>query len=168
MPVDPILVHEMTSVGLANHIDPRLVAAIVVAESSGNTFAVSSQNAIGLMQINAKVWAKRLDFSRNNPFDPVVNLRLGVPILASCIKQYHWLDTSLAAYRGDVTYSQDDTGDYVDRVIRAYERTADQRVVRNPGHPVDHASQSASGGSNPVASPPAPETQASGALNVQN
>jgi soluble lytic murein transglycosylase-like protein len=84
------------------------------------------------MQINARIWAKRLDFGRNNPFDPAVNLKMGVSILQSCIKQFHWVDTSLAAYRGDSGFNQEDTGEYVDRVIRIFENTANTRVARNP------------------------------------
>lgn len=132
MPVDQALVHEMTIVGLFNRVDPRLIAAIVSTESSGDPLAVSNRNAIGLMQINAKVWARKLDFAQNNPFDPGTNLRLGVPILQSCLKDYHWLDSALAAYIGDPGFTQEETGAYVNRVIRIFEKAANLKVPRNP------------------------------------
>lgn len=132
MPVDLFLVHEIALVGTGSQVDPRLIAAIVIAESSGNPFAISNQNAIGLMQINAKVWARKLDFSRNNPFDPAVNLRMGVPILAGCLKDYRWLDSALAAYLGDPTFAHDETMVYVNRVIRIYEKMGHLKVQRNP------------------------------------
>ncbi len=133
MPISLTLAHEMTVVGFANHVDPRLIAAIIVAESSGNPLAVSQQNAIGLMQINAKVWAQRLDFSKNNPFDPETNIRMGVPILQSCLERYHRMDAALAAYVGDPNGSGEETQAYVDRIIRIFERTSKTKVVRTPG-----------------------------------
>lgn len=132
MPINQALVHEMTIVGLSNRVDPRLIAAIVSTESSGDPLAVSNRNAIGLMQINAKVWARKLDFAQNNPFDPGTNLRLGVPILQSCLKDYHWLDSALAAYIGDPGFTQEETSAYVNRVIRIFEKAANLKVPRNP------------------------------------
>jgi hypothetical protein len=136
MPVDAKLIHEMTVVGMENQVDPRLVAAIIVAESSGNPLAVSNQRAIGLMQINAKVWARKLDFAKNNPFDPSVNLRLGVPILKECLKQYRWLDSALAAYVGDLDCSREETATYVNRVIRIFEKSSGIKAVRKGSVPV--------------------------------
>jgi hypothetical protein len=132
MPMEPSLIHEMTIVALDNHVDPRLVAAIVVAESSGNPLAISEHNAIGLLQINARVWAQKLDFTRNNPFDPVTNLRLGIPILQNCMKEYGSLDSALAAYVGDPDDISDGTAAYVNRVIRIFEKASGKKVVRKP------------------------------------
>jgi hypothetical protein len=130
MSVDVGLVHEMAQIGVANQVDPRLIAAVVVAESSGDPLAVSHRNSIGLMQINAKVWARKLDFTHNNPFDPSTNLRMGVPILRACIREYHGLDSALAAYVGDVDSSKEETVAYVNRVIRIFEKAASTKVPR--------------------------------------
>lgn len=129
---DPIVIQEIIRSGNINHVDPRLIAAVVVAESSGNPLAISRQHAIGLMQINAKVWARKLDFARNNPFDPVTNIRLGVPILSNYLKRNRWLDTALASYVGDADMSEEATSTYVNRVIRIFEKAARTRVPRNP------------------------------------
>jgi len=135
MPIDGSLIHEMTLVGVADRVDPRLIAAVVVAESSGDPLAISHQNSIGLMQINAKVWARKLDFTHNNPFDPSTNLRMGVPILRACMDEYHGLDSALAAYVGDADSSREETVSYVNRVIRIFEKAASIKVPRTlTGH----------------------------------
>jgi transglycosylase-like protein with SLT domain len=133
MQVDAALIHEMTLVGISNSVDPRLIAAVVVAESSGDPLAISNQNSIGLMQINAKVWARKLNFTRNNPFDPATNLRMGVAILRTCLDENRGLDTALAAYVGDPEYTKEDTVGYVGRVIRIFEKAANVGVLRSPG-----------------------------------
>jgi soluble lytic murein transglycosylase-like protein len=65
-------------------LDPNLVAAIVYSESSGNSDAVSSADAVGLMQLLPEAVldsAKRLEIEvpeRQALFDdPALNLRLG-------------------------------------------------------------------------------------------
>ena len=133
MQVDAALIHEMALVGTSNAVDPRLIAAVVVAESSGDPLAISNQNSIGLMQINAKVWARKLNFTRNNPFDPATNLRMGVAILRTCLDEYRGLDSALAAYVGDPEYTKEDTAAYVDRVIRIFEKASGAAVTRSPG-----------------------------------
>jgi hypothetical protein len=143
-PMEPSLIHEMTMVALDNHVDPRLVAAIVVAESSGNPLAISDHNAIGLLQINARVWGQKLDFTRNNPFDPLTNLRLGIPILQRCMKEYGRLDSALAAYVGDPDDVRDGTAVYVKRIIRIFEKASGKKVTRKPAKPVLETSEASS------------------------
>ncbi|MBZ5536914.1 MAG: lytic transglycosylase domain-containing protein [Acidobacteriia bacterium] len=132
MQVDAAWIHEMAVVGTADGVDPRLIAAVVVAESSGDPLAISNQNSIGLMQINAKVWARKLNFTRNNPFDPATNLRMGVTILRTCLDENRGLDSALAAYVGDPEYTKEDTVAYVDRVIRIFEKAANVGVAHSP------------------------------------
>jgi soluble lytic murein transglycosylase-like protein len=74
----------------AFHLDPRLVLAIVRAESNFDAAALSPKNAQGLMQLIPDT-ARR--FSVENAFDPMENLKGGMAYV-------RWL---LAYYRGDVT-----------------------------------------------------------------
>ena len=74
----------------AFHLDPRLVLAIVRAESNFDVAALSPKNAQGLMQLIPDT-ARR--FSVENAFDPMENLKGGMAYV-------RWL---LAYYRGDVT-----------------------------------------------------------------
>ncbi|MEZ5730101.1 MAG: transglycosylase SLT domain-containing protein [Burkholderiaceae bacterium] len=70
-------------------IDPRLVMAVIRAESNFDAGAISSRNAIGLMQLIPETAAR---FSITDPRDPEQNLRGGIAYL-------RWL---LAYFRGDV------------------------------------------------------------------
>jgi soluble lytic murein transglycosylase-like protein len=71
-------------------LDPRLVVAIVRAESNFDATALSPKNAQGLMQLIPET-ARR--FSVADPFDAAENLKGGMAYV-------RWL---LAYYRGDVT-----------------------------------------------------------------
>lgn len=71
-------------------IHPRLVMAIIRAESNFNPGAVSPKNAQGLMQLIPET-AER--FNVRKPFDPEQNIRGGLAYL-------RWL---LAYFKGDVT-----------------------------------------------------------------
>jgi len=80
------------------HLDPALVAGVVYAESKFEEHAVSSQGAVGLMQILPETAAQIADESGGVTFtaadleDPRVNVRYG------CYYLRHALD----AYDGDV------------------------------------------------------------------
>lgn len=71
-------------------LDPRLVLAVIAAESSFRVDAVSPRNARGLMQLMPDTAAR---FGVTDPFDPVQNLRGGMTYL-------RWL---LSFFRGDVS-----------------------------------------------------------------
>ena len=76
-------------------VDPKLVAAIVRAESSGNALARSSKGASGLMQVmgpTAKETAKELGMDKYNLKNPQDNLRIGI----------RYIKKQLAAHDGNI------------------------------------------------------------------
>ncbi len=73
-------------------VNPDLVLALIEIESSFKPFAVSSQGAYGLMQINYKVWKNELHIDSAKIFNIDYNVDLGVRIL----KMY------LSEARGDI------------------------------------------------------------------
>ena len=85
-------------------MDPALVLAVMHVESRYNTFAVSSKDAMGLMQIvpsTGAELAERLGIRWEGPhtlFDPTVNVRIGVAYLKELHDRYGNLSTALAAY----------------------------------------------------------------------
>jgi soluble lytic murein transglycosylase-like protein len=67
-------------------VDPALIAAVMMTESSGNPEAVSPKGAVGLMQV--------LD----GPADPETNIEVGVGMLSSHLHRFGSIDLALAAY----------------------------------------------------------------------
>jgi soluble lytic murein transglycosylase len=77
------------------HLDPALVAGVVYAESKFDEHAVSSQGAVGLMQILPETAAQIADESGGVTFtaadleDPRVNVRYGCYYLRHALDAYH-------------------------------------------------------------------------------
>lgn len=69
-------------------IDPRLVASIMIVESRGNPFAISSSNAVGIMQIHVPTWSRTVDEEGINLFKIEDNVDFGVRILTDYVKRY--------------------------------------------------------------------------------
>lgn len=67
-------------------IDPNLIAALMQTESAGRPNALSSMNAVGLMQV------------MGGSFEPEVNVDQGVYIFAGHLRRYGAIDLALAAY----------------------------------------------------------------------
>jgi len=78
-----------------NGINPRVLAAVVVIESSAHPDSVH-QGDVGLMQINTRVWKK---YSQAELKNPERNLRVGARILKNCINRYGLVE-GLHAYNG--------------------------------------------------------------------
>jgi soluble lytic murein transglycosylase-like protein len=96
----------LTIVREARHrdLDPALVLAVMHVESRYNAFAVSSKDAMGLMQIipsTGRELAAHLGIRWDGPhtlFDPTANVRIGVAYLRQLRDRYGDLSTALAAY----------------------------------------------------------------------
>jgi soluble lytic murein transglycosylase-like protein len=93
-----------------NNLSPRVVAAVVFVESSCNPDAISSEHAVGLMQVNGRVW----HYSTTSLRDPEVNVQVGSRILREYIRRYG-LREGLHHYNG----VGDPSMDYSNRVIEA-------------------------------------------------
>lgn len=76
---------EITAQNAIDHgISVRLVAAVVIVESTCRPQVISSEGAVGLMQILPRVW----HVSRQRLKDPAFNLAKGTEILARYIRPY--------------------------------------------------------------------------------
>lgn len=90
-------------------LSPRLLAAVVIVESSCRETAVSGRSSVGLMQVNPKVWGH----SSRELKDPARNLKIGAAILASYIRQFGVVE-GLHHYNG---YSEIHGHEYVNKVL---------------------------------------------------
>ncbi len=80
-------------------IDPRLVASIMIVESRGNPFAISSRNAVGIMQIHVPTWARTVDQENIDLFKIEDNVEFGVRILKDYVDRYGY-DEGIKRYNG--------------------------------------------------------------------
>lgn len=98
---------------LAFKLPVRLIAAVVVVESTCRPWVVSSEGAVGLMQIVPKQW----HVSRSALKNPAFNIAKGTEILAHFVRPYG-IREGLHHYNGlGVGCSACDAG-YADKVLR--------------------------------------------------
>jgi len=99
----------ISSQALLLGIDPNLIAAVILVESGGNPYAVSTSGAIGLMQvmpsdgpagefmcINGPCFADRPTSTKL--FDPAFNISYGAALLSGLVQKYGDIRIALAAY----------------------------------------------------------------------
>jgi soluble lytic murein transglycosylase-like protein len=108
-----------------SQLPARMVAALVFVESSCRANAVSKEGAVGLTQVNPRVWR----YSRRALQDPYMNLQIGTRILAGYIR-VHGLREGLHRYNG----LGDPSEDYSERVLQAAYRPIEHpsRCSRQP------------------------------------
>ena len=127
-----------------NHLDPMLVAGLIRQESAFAADAVSSRNAVGLMQVEPKTGTRlakqlRIGFSRARLFTPEYNLRLGTVYLSGLLQAYGTPEAALAAYNaGEDRVAQWTTGqsyaeapEFVESIPFTETREYVQIVLRN-------------------------------------
>ncbi|MBF0284260.1 MAG: lytic transglycosylase domain-containing protein [Magnetococcales bacterium] len=108
-------------------LDPRLIRAVVAAESDFDPNAVSHAGAVGLMQLMP---GTARDMGVSNRFHPQQNLRGGARYLKQMLDQFDSLTLAIAAYNAGPGAVQQyggippypETKQYVSRVLRFYGR----------------------------------------------
>jgi soluble lytic murein transglycosylase-like protein len=121
----PALVKLVEQMAPAYQVDPRLVLAIMAAESNFDRTAVSPKNAMGLMQLLPETAAR---FNVKDPFDAKQNIRGGLSYLRWLLAYfegdlrlvtaaYNAGERTVERYRGVPPYAE--TRTYVRRVVDA-------------------------------------------------
>jgi soluble lytic murein transglycosylase-like protein len=105
-------------------VDPFLVTGILIAESSGNPYAISSRQAVGIMQIHVPTWGALAEDEGLNLFLLEDNIYLGARILKDYTRRYG-LWTGVMRYLG-ASQPTAEAQAYVQRVQGIYtDRQAD-------------------------------------------
>lgn len=123
------------SAALETDLDPKLVEAVIQAESAWNVRAVSRRGALGLMQIMP---ATARDLSLEQPFDAAENIRAGTEYLRRmldlfdgdvvlALAAYNAGPTTVTTYGGVPPFRE--TVSYVRRVLRLWRGDAAPDVV---------------------------------------
>jgi hypothetical protein len=104
------------------NVDPKLVASIVIVESRANPLAISTADAIGVMQIHLKTWGPLAEKENLNLFKVEDNVALGVRILKGYMSR-HGLWQGVARYNGmtESPESQAQADEYVQKVKRIFD-----------------------------------------------
>lgn len=105
-------------------VDPYLVASVLLVESSGDPFAISNKDAVGIMQIHVPTWGALVDMEQINLFRIEDNIDLGTRILADYTGRYG-LSDGLMRYLGAPGATEESLA-YVARIEGIYlNRNAD-------------------------------------------
>ena len=81
-----------------HRISVRSVLNLIGKESSFNQRAISRRGAVGLMQVRQSVHQDKLN--GRNPYNPAVNIQVGMTILSDCIKNSYSRTGALQCYNG--------------------------------------------------------------------
>jgi soluble lytic murein transglycosylase-like protein len=124
-PLTPTTVHEILVQAAADQgVDPNLLLAVSYWESSWNPTAVSSEGALGLLQVmprTAAVAGPRFLGRSVNLDDPIDNAEMGAALLKDLLNKYEPRFALAAYYQGEPamfsgSYAPD-TWHYADTII---------------------------------------------------
>jgi len=106
-----------------HELNPRLLASIMIVESRGHQFAVSGQDAVGLMQIHLPTWGETVDRENINLFNIEDNIDFGARILKSYVKRFGMWE-GVKRYNGLIPGDpvwEESAGRYLTKVQDIYE-----------------------------------------------
>jgi len=118
------IVESALVVGADLKVNPVLILAVMSVESRFNPYAESYAGAQGLMQVMTRVHTDKFEKLERPPtaaFHPEVNIRIGVQILADCIRRRGGEVAGLKCYVGATT---PDDGGYSKKVQAERRRMA--------------------------------------------
>jgi len=99
-------------------IDPDLVISIICNESNVRSDAISNVGALGLMQIQPKVWCKYFGIQRKDLKNPELNIKYGIKILEILFKRYKTITNTLNGY--NVGNLREMNWNYIQKILDLY------------------------------------------------
>jgi len=94
--------------GVANVVEPALIAAVMENESGGDYKALSNKGAIGLMQIMPSTGSWYCGYTENELWDPGTNISCGARYLGFTLGTFRSVPGALAGYNagpGNVNFT---------------------------------------------------------------
>jgi soluble lytic murein transglycosylase-like protein len=104
-------------------LNPRLLASIVIVESRGNPFAISGQDAVGIMQIHLPTWGNMADRENINLLKIEDNIDFGARILKDYVQRFG-VSEGIRRYNGFIPGEptwEKSSQEYLDRVQQVYD-----------------------------------------------
>jgi hypothetical protein len=104
-------------------LDPRLVASVMIVESRANPFAISTREAVGVMQVHLPTWGPTVEEEGLNLFKIEDNVELGTRILKGYVAR-HGLWQGVMRYKGwydNNPESHQSASEYAQKVRRIYD-----------------------------------------------
>ena len=104
-------------------LNPRLLASIMIVESRGNPFALSGQDAVGIMQIHLPTWGSTADRENINLLKIEDNVDFGAQILKDYVRRFG-LAEGVKRYNGFIPGEptwEKSSEEYLAKVQRVYE-----------------------------------------------
>ena len=103
-------------------LNPRLLASIVIVESRGNPFAISGQDAVGIMQIHLPTWGNTADRENINLLKIEDNIDFGARILKDYVQRFG-VSEGIRRYNGFIPGEptwEKSSQEYLDKVQQVY------------------------------------------------
>jgi len=103
-------------------LNPRLLASIMIVESRGNPFAISGQDAVGIMQIHLPTWGITADRENINLLKIEDNVDFGARILKDYVRRFG-VSEGVRRYNGFIPGEptwEKSSQEYLDKVQQVY------------------------------------------------
>ena len=82
------LAESLVSSARKHGLNPKLLASVMIVESRGNPFAISGQNAVGVMQVHLPTWGETADRENINLLKIEDNVDFGAHILHEYVSRF--------------------------------------------------------------------------------
>jgi hypothetical protein len=116
------LAESLVASGRKHGISPKLLASVMIVESRGNPFAISGQDAVGVMQVHLPTWGDTADRENINLLKIEDNVDFGARILKDYVDRFG-VEGGIRRYNGYIPGEQaweESSQRYLDKIQQVY------------------------------------------------
>jgi hypothetical protein len=117
------LAEALVASGRKYSLNPKLLASVMIVESRGNPFAISGQDAVGVMQVHLPTWGETADREDVNLLKIEDNVDFGARILKEYVERFG-ISEGLRRYNGYIPGEpawEESSQRYLDKVQHVYQ-----------------------------------------------